>query len=41
MADDPRIELARDLFAAWSSGDADRPAAYLAEDAVLYDIVGG
>ena len=40
-ADDPRVALARDLFAAWSSGDPDRPAAYLAQDAVLYDIVGG
>jgi len=41
MADDPRIELARDLFAAWSSSDPDRPAEHLAPDAVLYDIVGG
>lgn len=39
--DDPRIQLARDLFAAWSSGDADAPEPYLHPDAVLYDIVGG
>ena len=39
--EDPRIQLARDLFAAWSSGDADAPAPYLHEDAVLADIVGG
>jgi ketosteroid isomerase-like protein len=38
---DPRIDLARDLFAAWSSGDADAPEPFLAPDAVLYDIVGG
>ena len=25
--DDPRIEIAEQLFAAWSSGDADAPAA--------------
>ena len=41
MSDDSRIQLATDLFAAWSSGDADRPEPYLAPDAVLYDIVGG
>lgn len=38
---DPRIDLARDLFAAWSSGDADAPEPFLHPDAVLYDIVGG
>jgi steroid delta-isomerase-like uncharacterized protein len=38
---DPRILLATDLFLAWSSGNADAPAAYLSEDAVLEDIVGG
>jgi steroid delta-isomerase-like uncharacterized protein len=38
---DPRIETARKLFEAWSSGDADAPAEYLTEDAVLHDIVGG
>ncbi len=39
--EDPRIGVARDLFAAWSSGDADAPAKYMHDDAVLYDIVGG
>ena len=38
---DPRIDLARDLFAAWSSGDPDAPEPFLHPDAVLYDIVGG
>lgn len=38
---DPRIDLARALFAAWSSGDADAPEPFLAPDAVLCDIVGG
>ena len=38
---DSRIALARDLFAAWSSGDPDAPERFLAKDAVLYDIVGG
>ena len=38
---DPRLDLARNLFAAWSSGDADAPEQYLTPDAVLYDIVGG
>lgn len=41
MAEDPRIETARSLFAAWSSGDAEAPHAYMHDDAVLYDIVGG
>jgi len=36
-----RIEVATALFAAWSSGDADAPRAHLAEDAVLFDIIGG
>jgi ketosteroid isomerase-like protein len=38
---DWRIDLARDLFAAWSSGDPDAPEPFLHPDAVLYDIVGG
>ena len=38
---DPRITLATDLFAAWSSGNADAPEPFLHADAVLYDIVGG
>lgn len=37
----PHIVLARNLFQAWSSGDADEPARYLAPDCVLHDIVGG
>ena len=37
----PHITLARNLFAAWSSGNADAPAPYLHPDAVLYDTVGG
>jgi ketosteroid isomerase-like protein len=41
MSDDPRIQLAHDLFAAWSSGDADAPEPFLHPDAVLADIVGG
>ncbi len=39
--EDPRIGVARALFEAWSSGDADAPAPYMHDDAVLYDIVGG
>jgi len=38
---DPRIGLARELFAAWSSGNPDAPEPLLASDAVLSDIVGG
>lgn len=41
MDEDPRIGTARRLFAAWSSGDAEAPHAYMHDDAVLYDIVGG
>ena len=41
MSHDPRIQLAQDLFAAWSSGDADAPGAFMHDDAVLRDIVGG
>ena len=40
-APDARIQLARDLFAAWSSGDPDAPQPFLDPGAVLYDIVGG
>ena len=36
-----RIELAGQLFAAWSSGDPDAPEPFLTADTVLYDIVGG
>jgi len=38
---DARIQLAIDLFKAWSSGDADAPERYLTADCVLEDIVGG
>ena len=41
MAGEAEIEIARKLFAAWSSGDVDAPEQYLTEDAVLYDIVEG
>lgn len=41
MSDDSRIQLVRDLFAAWSSGDADAPVNIMHPDAVLNDIVGG
>ena len=38
---DVRIQLAIDLFEAWSSGNPDAPERYLAPDCVLEDIVGG
>ncbi len=41
MADDPRIQTVRDIFAAWSSGDADAPERFFHPDAVLDDIEGG
>ena len=41
MTHDSRVDLARDLFSAWSSGDADAPATFMHHDAVLRDIVGG
>jgi ketosteroid isomerase-like protein len=41
MAGSDEIEIAKKLFAAWSSGDPDAPEAFLTEDAVLYDIVEG
>jgi hypothetical protein len=36
-----RIDVAWQLFAGWSSADLDAPRPYLAEDAVLFDIIGG
>jgi len=36
-----RVEVAWKLFAGWSSDDLDAPKQYLAEDAVLFDIIGG
>ncbi len=39
--DDPRIEVARQVFAAWSSGDADAPQCLFTPDAVLDDVASG
>lgn len=36
-----RVVRVTELFAAWSSGDADAPAKYLTADAVLDDVIGG
>lgn len=36
-----RIEVAKALFAAWSSGDLDAPRQYLTDEPVLWDSVGG
>ncbi|MGI9135701.1 MAG: nuclear transport factor 2 family protein [Candidatus Nanopelagicales bacterium] len=36
-----RIEVAKKLFAAWSSGNADAPAEFLAAEATLWDSIGG
>ncbi len=36
-----RIEVAKALFAAWSSGDADAPRAFLTDTPVLWDSIGG
>ena len=41
MAGAAEIEIAKKLFAAWSSGDVDAPRKFLTEDAVLLDIVEG
>lgn len=41
MAGKAEIEIAKKLFAAWSSGDPDAPREFLTEDAVLHDIVAG
>ena len=41
MAGQAEIEVAKKLFLAWSSGDADAPREYMTEDAVLYDVVAG
>ena len=41
MSDSEHVALALALFAAWSSGDADAPRAYLTDDAVLDDVIGG
>ena len=34
MAGEAEIEIARRLFAAWSSGDVDAPRQFLTDDAV-------
>jgi ketosteroid isomerase-like protein len=36
-----RIEVARALFAGWSSGDADAPAPYFHPDGTLFDVASG
>ena len=36
-----RIAVARNLFAGWSSGDADAPEPFLTADAVLFDVASG
>jgi hypothetical protein len=36
-----RIEIVKQLFAAWSSGDADAPSAFMAENSILWDSIGG
>jgi ketosteroid isomerase-like protein len=41
MLGEAEIEIAKKLFAAWSSGDPDAPAEFLTDDAVLHDIVAG
>lgn len=41
MAGAEEIVIAGKLFEAWSSGNADAPAAHMSEDAVLYDVVAG
>jgi ketosteroid isomerase-like protein len=38
---DAREALARDVFAAWSSGDADAPERFFTPDAVLSDVASG
>jgi hypothetical protein len=35
------VQRAGELFAAWSSGNADAPRRFLTEDAVLDDVIGG
>ena len=38
---DKRIEIAKKLFAGWSSGDPDAPRDLITQDAVLHDIASG
>jgi ketosteroid isomerase-like protein len=39
--DDRRIEIARNLFAGWSSGDPDAPEQWFHPDGVLMDVASG
>ena len=39
--DRDRIEVTRQLFAAWSSGNLDAPREFLTTEPVLFDIIGG
>ena len=41
MAGQQEIDTAIELFKAWSSGDADAPAPFFAEECILRDIVAG
>ena len=36
-----RIAIARQVFAAWSSGDADAPERFFTPDATLFDVASG
>jgi ketosteroid isomerase-like protein len=36
-----RIAIAKEVFAAWSSGDPDAPEPYFTPDATLYDVASG
>ena len=38
---DERIEIAKKLFAGWSSGDPDAPRDLMTPDAVLHDVASG
>ena len=38
---DSRIDIARKLFAGWSSGDPDAPQSLMTPGAVLHDIASG
>jgi len=41
VTEQAQIARAHELFAAWSSGDADAPREHLHADAVLADVIGG
>ena len=38
---DSRVDIARQLFAGWSSGDPDAPERLMTPDAVLHDVASG